>query len=77
MTKKIKGVKELRGIGLMLGIELHESCTAVRNELLNKHKIFTGSSSNKNTIRILPALNINKEHADIFLIAFSEVMSMS
>ena len=73
--KKIKGIKELRGVGLMLGIELYEPCANVRNELLNKYKIFTGSSSNKNTIRILPALNIGKQETDLFLECFEKVLS--
>lgn len=70
---EIEGVKEVRGRGLMIGIELETACAEIRNELLGKHKIFTGNSSCKNTLRILPALNITKNEADIFLNAFSEV----
>ncbi|WP_045459729.1 aspartate aminotransferase family protein [Sporocytophaga myxococcoides] len=73
--KKISGVKEIRGLGLMIGVELEIPCAAVRNSLLDDHKIFTGSSSDKNTMRILPALNITKEEADLFLKAFKSVMS--
>ena len=73
--KKIKGIKELRGQGLMIGIELHEPCAALRNELLSKHKIFTGSASNKNTIRILPALNIGKIELDHFLECFEKALT--
>ena len=72
---EIEGVKEVRGVGLMIGIELEFSCSEVRNELLHKHKIFTGSSNNKNTLRILPALNISKNEADIFLDSFKTVMN--
>lgn len=68
------GIKEIRGMGLMIGIELHEPCAAVRNELLKKHRIFTGSSSNKNTLRILPPLNINTAEVDVFLEAFKSVL---
>jgi acetylornithine aminotransferase len=68
--KKITGIKEIRGLGLMIGIELEFPCDAIRNKLLQEHKIFTGSSSNKNTLRILPALNIKKEELDSFLAAF-------
>lgn len=70
----IPGIKEIRGLGLMIGIELQAPCAAIRNELLNEHKIFTGSSSNKNTLRILPALNISKTEADIFIDAFKSIM---
>jgi acetylornithine/N-succinyldiaminopimelate aminotransferase len=68
--KAIEGIKEIRGLGLMIGIELEVPCADIRNELLHQHKIFTGSSSNKNTLRILPALNIRKEEMDIFISAF-------
>lgn len=68
--QSISGIKEVRGMGLMVGIELDQPCAAVRNELLNKHKIFTGTSSNKNTLRILPPLVITKAEIDQFLEAF-------
>jgi acetylornithine/N-succinyldiaminopimelate aminotransferase len=68
--QSISGIKEVRGMGLMVGIELNQPCAAVRNELLNKHKIFTGTSSNKNTLRILPPLVITKPEIDQFLEAF-------
>ena len=45
------------------------------NELLLKHHIFTGSSSDKNTLRILPSLAIKKEDLDQFLNAFKMVLS--
>ena len=73
--KTIKGVKEVRGLGLMIGVELDAPCADVRNKLLFEHKMFTGSSSDKNTLRILPALNIKKEDLDNFLTAFKNVLS--
>ncbi len=73
--KKISGVKEVRGRGLMIGVELEFPCGDVRNSLIFDHKIFTGSSSDKNTMRLLPALNLQKQEADFFLNAFKEVMS--
>ncbi|HEY6162620.1 MAG TPA: aminotransferase class III-fold pyridoxal phosphate-dependent enzyme, partial [Bacteroidia bacterium] len=74
-AKEIEGVKEVRGLGLMIGIELEGPGAPVRTELLNKHRIFTGSASQKNTLRILPALNITNAEADIFLEAFNKVMT--
>ncbi|MBP6732914.1 MAG: aspartate aminotransferase family protein [Chitinophagales bacterium] len=68
--KSFEAVREVRGMGLMIGIELYEPCAALRNSLLHNHKIFTGSSSNKNTLRILPPLTIGKQEVDIFLEAF-------
>lgn len=73
--KKMNGVKEVRGLGLMIGVELEEVCAPIRNKLLTEYKMFLGSSSDKNTIRILPALNIKKEDIDSFLTAFKTVLS--
>ena len=68
------GVQEVRGIGLMLGIKLDIPATEIRNELFKTHKIFTGTSSDKNIIRILPPLNITEKEADLFMNAFNSVM---
>jgi acetylornithine/N-succinyldiaminopimelate aminotransferase len=73
----IEGINEVRGNGLMIGIELDGPCADIRKQLLFEHKIFTGSSSNKNTLRILPALNVKKQELDIFLDAFSKIMDKS
>jgi acetylornithine/N-succinyldiaminopimelate aminotransferase len=73
-VKGMPGVKEVRGKGLMIGIELEFPSGEVRHDLLFTHKIFTGSSSNKNTIRVLPALNITEKEMDMFVEAFSSVM---
>lgn len=72
--RAIDGVKEVRGKGLMLGIELDFNAGPIRNDLVFKQHIFTGSASNKNTIRLLPPLNIGKEEADHFLNAFVTVL---
>lgn len=69
--KAIEGVKEVRGKGLMIGVELYFNSAQVRNDLVFKHNIFTGSASNKNTIRLLPPLNITKAEADHFLQGFT------
>lgn len=64
--KKIPGITEVRGRGLMIGIELPEDKKNVKKNLLNKYRIFTGEAK-PNIIRLLPALNITKSQADIFL----------
>ena len=76
VLKKITGVKEVRGRGLMIGVELEFPYDAVRNELIFTHRIFTGTSG-KNTIRLLPPLTLSKEEAEIFLHAFAAVMKKS
>ena len=69
--KKLPKIKEVRGRGLMIGIDLPEELKDVKKNLLFKHKIFTGESK-PNVIRLLPALNIGKKEADIFLAALTE-----
>lgn len=64
--KKIPNIKEVRGRGLMIGIELPEELNMVKKNLLFKHKIFSGEAK-PNVIRLLPALNITKTEADVFL----------
>ena len=76
-ARKIQGVREVRGKGLMIGIELEIPCADIRNTLLSEYKMFTGSSSDKNTIRILPALNLKKTDADAFLDALKAVLEKS
>jgi acetylornithine/N-succinyldiaminopimelate aminotransferase len=71
----IDGVREVRGRGLMIGIELETEAKTVRDALLFQHGIFVGSSSDKNTIRLLPALNLPREGAHEFLEKFAHVMS--
>ncbi|MFV0531406.1 MAG: aspartate aminotransferase family protein [Flavobacteriales bacterium] len=65
--EKIKGIKEIRGRGLMLAVELEKSIKELRNTLVTQSNIFTGSAGNPNVLRLLPPLNIKKEHADLFL----------
>ena len=67
---KIEEIKEVRGRGLMIGIEMNSPVADLRKKLLFEHKIFTGSASNTNTIRLLPALNITKDQIDYFLQKF-------
>ena len=72
--RKFDQVTEVRGRGLMIGIELPAELAHVRKELLTKHHIFTGEAK-PNVIRLLPALNLSKVHADRFLEAFSSVLN--
>jgi acetylornithine aminotransferase len=74
-ASKLPGVKEVRHMGLMIGIEFETSCAEKRKALLFDHKIFTGSASDKNTLRLLPALNIGKEEADTFINALQTELS--
>ena len=64
--KKITSLVEVRGRGLMIGIELPEQLKMVKQKLLTDHGIFTGEAK-PNVIRLLPALSMTKDHADYFL----------
>ena len=65
--KKIPELPEVRGKGLMIGFEVDGfTGSELRKELLFGHHIFTGGAG-KMTVRLLPALNLSKEDADIFL----------
>ncbi len=66
-----KGIKELRGRGLMIGIELEAPVKEIRDALLFKDHIFTGVAGS-HTIRLLPSLALRKEEADRFLEVFSQ-----
>lgn len=68
-------VVEVRGRGLMIGVEMDAPCADLRKRLLFEHGIFTGSSSDKNTLRILPALNLSRDDADVFLHALKLVLA--
>lgn len=69
--KKFDQVLEVRGRGLMIGIELPAELAHVKKDLLLKNRIFTGEAK-PNVIRLLPALNITNKIADQFLTAFEE-----
>lgn len=69
---KMPFVKEVRGNGLMIGIEMEEPIKEIRRKLLFEKRIFTGVSG-QNVIRLLPPLCIGKEQADEFLEAFSSL----
>ncbi|MBT2562252.1 aspartate aminotransferase family protein [Pedobacter sp. ISL-68] len=71
--KKFEQVVEVRGRGLMIGIELPAELAHVKKELLFTHHIFTGEAK-PNVIRLLPALNLTKAHADEFLAAFKQLV---
>jgi len=74
--KKFKEVLEVRGRGLMIGIELPAKLANVRKDLLFKHHIFTGEAK-PNVIRLLPALSLSRAHADRFLETFATVLNYS
>lgn len=73
--RQLPNVKEVRGKGLMIGIELFEDSAPLRKKLLFDEHVFVGSSSDKNTFRLLPALNITKEHCDRLLESLGKLLA--
>lgn len=72
--KKMSGLKEVRGRGLMIGIEIEGDASDLRKRLLFDKHIFTGGAG-AHTVRLLPALGLTKEDADIFLIEFKDLLN--
>lgn len=71
--KKYPEIKEVRGRGLMIGIEMETPVKELRNKLLFEQKVFTGVTGT-NVIRLLPPLNLSKEDADLFLKRFENAL---
>ena len=69
--KSCVGINEVRGKGLMIGVELELKYAGLRNKLLFEDHIFTGASKN-NVLRLLPPLSISKEEIDFFIDAFKK-----
>lgn len=63
---KLNGIKEIRGLGLMLGIELEPQFADLRDKLLFESRIFTGGAKN-NVMRLLPPLSVSKREVTTFL----------
>lgn len=71
--KKIPEIKEVRGYGLMIGLEFEEPIKHLRNKLLFEEKVFTGATG-ANVFRLLPPLSLNMEMAQEFLCRFKKVI---
>ncbi len=65
---------QIHGRGLMVGLDLKKPIAPIREKLIFDYKIFTGSSSNKNILRLLPPLCITKDEVDLFFHALLEVL---
>ena len=74
--RQMGGYKELRGRGLMIGIEYDFPVDTLRNTLLFEHHIFTGVAG-KNTIRLLPSLAVGTTEADLFLEALAKEVKIT
>lgn len=66
-------IVEIRGRGLMIGIEIKGSASEMRKRLLFDKHIFTGGAG-EHTVRLLPPLSLPRSHARRFVDAFSELL---
>ncbi|RMG70002.1 MAG: aminotransferase class III-fold pyridoxal phosphate-dependent enzyme [Bacteroidetes bacterium] len=71
----LPGVTEVRGAGLMLGVQLAQPAGPLRKALLAEHHIFTGSAADPHTLRLLPPLTVTQEALTRFLEAFRSVLA--
>jgi len=72
--KKIPQIKEVRGKGLMIGLQFEKSMQPIREKLLYEEHIFTGAAG-PNVLRLLPPLILTKEQASFFLEKFKKVLN--
>lgn len=63
---QIDGIKDVRGQGLMIGLEFDFPIANLKQALMENYQILIGTSSNKNVLRLLPALTIEEEHLQYF-----------
>lgn len=74
---KVEGlpkVTQVKGKGLMLGLEFDFPVAELRKKLLYEHKIFTGNSSNPNLLRILPPLTVTQKEIDQLIMALKQIL---
>ncbi|MDT0552880.1 aspartate aminotransferase family protein [Urechidicola vernalis] len=70
--KIIPQVKNIKGKGLMTGIEFDFEVGELRKKLIYNHHIFTGGAMNKNLLRILPPLTVTTDQIDQFIKALKQ-----
>ena len=72
--REIPGIKEVRGQGLMIGLEFDYPVKDLRRKLLFEQKVFTGASGT-NVIRLLPPLVLTEALADEFVERLKKAMA--
>ncbi|MGJ8744612.1 aspartate aminotransferase family protein [Polaribacter sp.] len=74
IAKTIPQIKNIKGRGLMLGLEFDFEVGDLRKKLIYDYQIFTGGAMNKNLLRILPPLTLKKEHINQFFEALVDAL---
>jgi len=65
-------MKEIRGLGFMIGVEMNDNCTSLVENLMKKNLLVT--YTNKSVLRLLPPLITTKNDIDFFLYNFHKVI---
>lgn len=76
-ASEIPEILKVKGRGLMLGLEFDFEVGGLQKSLIYNHHIFTGGSSNKKLIRILPPLTVQHKHFDQFFSALKNILEKS
>jgi acetylornithine aminotransferase len=72
--RKIPALRDVRGRGLMIGFDIEGSAPELRRRLVLEKHIFTGGAG-AHTVRLLPALSLSIEQADLFIQRFKELLA--
>lgn len=72
--KKMPELKDVRGRGLMIGVDIEGDAAALRKKLIFDYKIFTGGAG-AHTVRLLPALTLSQKDAESFLSSFKKALN--
>ena len=72
--KKMPELKDVRGRGLMIGVDIEGDAAALRKKLIFDYKIFTGGAG-AHTVRLLPALTLSQKDAESFLNSFKKALN--
>lgn len=73
--KEISQIKEIRGKGLLIGIDFEIPASQVSKKLREEFKIFVGSASNPLTMRLLPPLTISYAEMDYFISSLKSALN--
>jgi acetylornithine aminotransferase len=74
--RQVPGVVEVRGRGLMIGVQLEQASAPLRMRLLQEHRILVGSAGQKQSFRLLPSLALAQEDADRFTEVLAKELSL-
>jgi acetylornithine aminotransferase len=76
-AQQIPQVKNIKGRGLMLGLEFDFEVATLRKQLIVEGHIFTGSANNKKLLRILPPLTVQKTQIDLFFKTLQQFLNQA